>query len=63
MSKANGTYEDSTALVYSPRITTNLSTNTKKVTSIRIIRREIVKGVERQKIDIRKGFVFHESCP
>ena len=62
MSKANGTYEDSTALVYSPRITTNLSTNIKKETSIRIFRREIVKGIERQKIDIGKGPVCHENC-
>ena len=61
MSKANGTYEDSTAQVYSPRITTNLSTNIKKETSMRIFRREIVKGIERQKKDIGEGFVCHES--
>ena len=40
---------------------TNLSTNIEKEVNVRSCRREIVKEIERQKKDIRKGPVCHES--
>ena len=42
---------------------TNLSTNIQKEIIVRSCRREIVKEIERQKKDRRKGPVSHESKP